>query len=91
MVHSLPSSHTMALPAHVPPPHWSPLVQALASLHVAELGRNTHPFCPSQSSLVHGLPSLQTIAMPGLQLPLAHTSPTVHTLPSLHGKLLLLN
>jgi hypothetical protein len=37
LVHGLLSSQLMAVPAHVPPVHWSPDVQALASLQLVPL------------------------------------------------------
>jgi hypothetical protein len=33
VVHAFPSSHTIAAPAHTPPPHVSPAVHAFPSLH----------------------------------------------------------
>jgi len=43
----------------------------------------------SQLSLVHGLVSSQLTALPGWQAPLLQVSPTVQTLPSLQGAVLL--
>jgi len=42
-----------------------------------------------QLSSVHGLLSLQTTALPGLQLPFWQASPTVQAVPSLHVAVLL--
>ena len=41
LVHTLSSSHLAALPAlQLPPPHWSPMVHALPSLHFSPLAVN---------------------------------------------------
>jgi hypothetical protein len=90
-VQLLPSSQLAA-----PVPAWqelllqkSPVVQGLLSLHPTELGAYLQ-VPPLQLSLVHGLPSLQFLAVPGLQKPNAQLSPTVQALPSSHKLLLLL-
>ena len=49
------------------------------------LGAKTQPVLTWQPSLVHGLPSLQTIEGPLAQLPSWHASPPVQALPSSQG------
>jgi hypothetical protein len=57
-------------------------VQALPSVHVTVFARKTQaPLLASQLSSVHGLLSLQTVALPW-QVPSAQTSPSVHARPS---------
>ena len=86
VVQPLASSHVVAAPGRQAPTlQASPPVQALLSEHAEVLFVNTQPFSLSQLSSVHGLPSLQTIAVPGTQAPAAHVSPVVHTSPSLQG------
>ena len=61
----------------------SPVVQALLSVQVAVLLVWVQtPVVVLQPSVVHGLLSLQTLAVPGLQLPAWQTSPSVQPLPS---------
>ncbi len=60
------------LALHVPVPHAVPLATFAVS----------HPSTGSQLSVVHGLPSSQTMAAPPWQLPPLHVSPLVHLLPS---------
>jgi hypothetical protein len=82
-VHGLLSLHTVAVPGwQLPPPQASPVVQALPSSQAAVLLVNAHPVSGSQVSVVQALPSLQTVAVPGWQLPPPQMSPVVHTLPS---------
>ncbi len=60
----------------------SPSVQALPSVHGEALALCVQPVLASQASSLHGLPSSQPSLLPGAHVPLLHTSPTVHTLPS---------
>ncbi len=83
VVHGLPSSQFLAEPAvQTPTLHASPSVQLLLSEHGAALGTLPQPFLASQKSFVHGLPSSQTLAVPGWQEPPWHRSPSVQTLLS---------
>ena len=85
MVHATPSSQPMGLPGtHAPPRQLSPDVQTLLSVQVAALARCVQPVWALQPSLVHGLPSEHSAAVPPRQLPPAHASPTVQALPSVH-------
>src|SRR5262249_6522832 len=60
VVQSLLSAHTRAVPVHVPPAQWSPVVQNLPSSHSPEFGAWTHlACCSSQESSVHALLSSQ--------------------------------
>ena len=91
-VQALPSAQFLTpLEVHAPAAHTSVSVHTLPSLHVAVLATCRHPDPPSQLSSVQGLPSLHEIAAPDRQAPPAHWSPTVHTLPSLHGTVLLVD
>ncbi len=91
-VQPLPSSQFLAGPAlQVPPLHTSPILHGLWSSHAAALGAALQlPLCGSQASVVHKLPSSQTLALPALHAPLLHVSPTVHESPSLQLAALLL-
>jgi hypothetical protein len=90
LVQLSPSSHTLAVPAwQLPPPHLSLLVQLLPSSHAAVLATAVQlPLAASQPSVVQGLLSLHTLAVPALHALAAQTSPWVQALPSLHGALL---
>ena len=89
-VQTLPSLQSTALPAwHLPAAQVSPLVQALPSSQPAVLALCRQPLAGSQLSSVQGLPSLQLCGLPPTQLPFAHMSATVHTLPSSQGAVLL--
>jgi hypothetical protein len=55
---------------------------ASPSLHGLELATPLHVPVTSQASSVHGLPSSQALAAPGLQEPAAQASLTVQGLPS---------
>lgn len=88
-VHGLLSSQVRTLPdAHWPPLQTSFCVQTLPSLQGAELGVNTQPLLGSQLSSLQPLPSEQASGLPPLQLPRAHWSAVVQTLPSSQGALL---
>ena len=90
VVQALPSSQPSAAPGtHWPAAHKSPFVQALLSVQVAVLALNWQPFCASHASSVHKLPSSHTMALPDTQPPFAHASPSVQTVPSLQGSVLL--
>ena len=92
VVQGLPSSHGLGFCGlHTPPLQASPLVQLLLSSQVAVLSLNWQPFCVSQLSSVHGLPSLQGSLPGAMQVPPLHTSPRLQTLPSLQGSWLLAN
>lgn len=85
VVQTLPSSQLAAGPAvQAPPEHLSPLVQALPSSQLAVVLVLLHPLVFEQVSDVHGLPSLQFLAVPAPQAPPAHLSLSVHASPSLH-------
>jgi len=91
-VHPLPSVHCSELPdRQLPPPHVSPVVHALPSLHGAALFVNTQPLAGLHVSSVHPFPSVHCSGLPAWQLPPAHVSPVVHALPSLHGAALSVN
>jgi hypothetical protein len=81
-VQTFPSLQAMGLPAQLPPPQTSPLVQALLSLQGAVLLVNTQPVAGLQLSSVQTLPSSQTVGPPGTQAPLSQESPVVHAFPS---------
>ncbi len=89
-VHKLLSLQASALPGlHTPPPHTSPLVQALPSLQVWVLAAWAQPAFTSHESLVHALLSSQLGAAPPLQLPAVQVSPSVHALASSQAAVLL--
>ena len=88
-VHGLLSLQVTALPGwHRLSAHRSPLVQALLSVHVAVLAKNTHPFAASHESSVQALLSSQTVALPGRHWLSLQLSPTVQALLSEHDALL---
>src|SRR5258705_444517 len=72
----------------MPPPHVSPLVQALPSLQGPVLFVKTHPDGGAHVSVVQPLLSLQTTGVPGLQMPPPQVSPLVQALPSSQGLVL---
>src|SRR5579885_396075 len=59
-------------------------VQSVPDAGQFGIGVWVQPLCGSQPSLVHGLPSSQSIATP-LQAPCMHTSPRVQAFPSSQG------
>lgn len=66
VVHGLASSHCAgASGLQMPPVHASPVVQLLPSSQGKLLFTKAHPAVESQLSLVQGLPSLHTSALPG--------------------------
>ena len=67
----------------------SPLVQALPSLHAAELLVCAQPVAGLQVSSVHGLPSEQLTVEPPRHAPPTQVSLTVQASPSLHAAELL--
>jgi hypothetical protein len=72
VTHTLPLLQTVcAPPTHCPSRQLSGFVHALPSLHVLVLSSvNPHtPVFGLQASSVHGLPSLQTVAVPPTQFP----------------------
>jgi len=86
LVQPLPSSQLVVVPAvQSATAHVSPVVQRLPSSQSAVFARKSHPVAASQVSSVQTLPSVHTLAGPEMQLPPAHASLSVHTLPSEHG------
>ncbi len=84
-VQGLLSSQFLVVPLHTPFWHASPVVQALPSLQelpFATVGYAQLPVSASHPSVVQGLLSLQTLAVPA-QVPSLHASPVVHARPSL--------
>jgi hypothetical protein len=83
------AARQMVMPAgtgvwHLPPLHTS-YVQTLPSLPHAlssAIAVNTQPLAGLHESVVHASPSLQTVALPGTQLPPEQVSPVVQALPS---------
>jgi len=89
-VHALPSLHVTAVPPQAPPEHLSLAVHELPSLQGEVLLMKLQVPCPGlQLSVVHWLPSLQTFVEPPTHVPPAHTSLSVHALPSLQVAVLL--
>ncbi len=89
VVHGLPSSQPIWLPGvHTEFAQVSPVVQTLPSSQVAVLARCTQPVFALQPSSVHGLPSLQSNALPGWHAPDLHKSPIVQAFPSVHAPVL---
>ncbi len=83
-VHCRPSSQSSGtLPAQVPPPQTSDVVQALPSLHAAVLLVCAQPVDALQLSSVHTCPSSQASGAPATQTPALQASFVVHTLLSL--------
>ncbi len=83
-VHGLPSLHGKApLPTQTPALQTSTMVHKLLSVQVKLLATKVQPSLASQPSVVHRLPSSQTVAAPGKHMLLLHKSPTVQTLLSL--------
>jgi hypothetical protein len=74
---------------HEPPPHTSAPLHASPSLHGAVLFVNTHPpLAALQESSVHGLLSLQTVAVVPVHMPAVQISLDVHALLSSHAAVL---
>ncbi len=85
-VHGLPSSQSSAPPGWQEPPwHWSLVVHTLASLQGWLLSALMQPWAGSQVSVVQKLPSSHVAGVPGWHAPPWHTSPVVHTSPSLQS------
>ena len=81
----------MPVPAHEPPPHLSPLVQALPSSQGAVvLAWPQAPVPTLHESVVQPLLSLQLATGPGMHALPPQMSPWVQALPSLHGAVLAL-
>jgi hypothetical protein len=90
VVHGLLSSQLSGVPArHVPAWQTSAPLQTLLSLQEMPfaIGVCEHPVVASHPSVVHGLPSLQSSALPGRQTPAWHVSTPLQTLESGHGVL----
>ena len=88
VVHALLSLQLSAVPAaQVPLWHASDPLHTFASRHGVPLatGLVVHPKAGLQLSVVHTLPSLQTIGVPAVQVPAWHDSAPLHTLLSRHG------
>ncbi len=85
----LKAEQSIALPTHVPDVHVSLTVHKSPSLQVAVLLVCWQPIAASQLSVVQPFASSQFGALPGLQVPPAQLSPTVHALPSLQVAVLL--
>jgi len=84
VVQTLLSLQFLSVPLQVPAEQASFVVQRLLSLHAIVLLVYLHaPVDAVQVSVVQILLSLQTLAVPP-QVPLAHLSPKVQALPSLH-------
>ena len=85
VVHGLPSSHALlvAVPAHAPPAHASPVVQVTPSSQLTALFVVVQAPARLQPSSVHGLPSLQAFAVP-VQVPVPQLSFSVQALLSSH-------
>ena len=82
-VQPLPSLQTVGVPAtQLPPEQVSPVVHAFPSLHEAVLLACWQPVAGLQLSSVHGLLSLQLVAVPPTHAPPEHASPVVHAFPS---------
>ncbi len=89
IVHGWASSQPIWLPGvHTEFAQVSPVVQTLPSSQVAVLARCTQPVLALQPSSVHGLPSLQSNALPGWHAPVLHKSPIVQAFPSVHAPVL---
>jgi hypothetical protein len=88
LVQALPSSQLALFPWQPPWPvqtpssHWSGSSPGLPLSQVAVLVALAQPDAGRHWSSVHGLPSSQSSAGPGPQLPPAQVSPTVQALPS---------
>jgi hypothetical protein len=98
LVHALPSSQPasftqqlgLPVPWHLPALHASFTVQSLPSLHASVLSVYVQlPVAASHASVVHALPSLHALAAPDVHWPLAHLSPSVQALLSVHDVLVL--
>lgn len=81
-VQATPSSHE-APGTQTVPTQRSPLVQALWSSQVPELGVFTQPAPATQASSVQAFPSSQSRGAPAQAPSLPQTSPAVHESPSL--------
>ncbi len=84
LVHALLSLQGVKVPAHTPPPHLSLWVHDLPSsqgVPLFKLVKTQLPLLVLQLSVVHALPSSQTLAVPA-QAPVLQASPVVQALPS---------
>ena len=75
-------------PTQAPAARVSAVVQPSPSLQATVLAVLVQPLTLSQASSVQGLPSPQSLVLPGTHLPSVQPSPTVQTLPSVQGWLL---
>ena len=90
VVQTLPSLQVTLLPVQTPPAQVSPVVHAEPSLQLLVLLAKTQPLLALQLSVVQALPSVQVMLLPLTHEPPEHASPTVQTLPSSQGWVLLL-
>ena len=90
LVQRLPSSQLTVDPArHEPPWQTSACVHGFLSSHAAVLAMEVHvPLWVSQESVVHGLPSSQTLSAPATHWPPAQASLSVQALLSVQGAVL---
>jgi len=86
VVQPLPSSQTTEVPPHTPLLQASPVVHTLWSSQALPVrGAWPHPVPVSQTSDVHGSPSLQSTGIPWQVPPLLQRSFAVQALPSLQA------
>ncbi len=84
-------SHVLVPDLQLPAPHTSPTVQPLPSSQLAVLLAWVHPVLGLHESSLHGFASSQmtaTLMATPLHVPAPHTSPVVHALLSLQGRVL---
>jgi glyoxylate utilization-related uncharacterized protein len=91
VVHTLPSSQLIGVPAQTPPEQTSLPVHAFPSLHATALFVCVHPVAGLQASVVQMLPSSQLGGGPPVHVPPTQVSLVVQALPSLQELLLLVN
>ncbi len=89
-VQGFKSLQTLGLPGtHLPPEQVSSSLQTLSSVHGSALLTLMQPCAASHKSVVHTLPSSQTLGPPEAHLPSLQLSPSVQMLASEHGAVLL--
>jgi hypothetical protein len=87
VVHTFPSLQTSAVPAaHTPAWQVSAPLQTFPSEHAVPFatGAVAHPVAGTHESVVHGLASLQTSAVPAVHVPLWQVSAPLQRLVSAH-------
>jgi hypothetical protein len=86
--HESSAVQVTAVPAHVPAPHASPVVQALPSLHAVPFAASGFEHVPLEGSHVpatwHWSLAVHVISAPP-HTPASQVSPVVQALPSLHS------